>query len=260
MRGPLSWGNAALKAGDYDMALALYTEALTPSDSSKNRRMPSEVAGVLYSNRAAVKMLLDVPDPQGAAADAHAAAVLCPDWPKPRYRLAEAQLALGCYALAMKACRAGEAAATRAGDKSRVFDGLMDRVGMAAAREGSLAGFDGRVIYVRSAGEEAWLGKEAPENPAFDDLIGDQGGDGEDGGGGGGGMNGGGGGAGGADRSTRPLHARSMLHAMELAKDGDRIMVLRGIHNGLGHACNVTRRVLIRGEVRRCSLTLSNSR
>ena len=28
----------------------------------------------------------------------------------------------------------------------------------------------------------------------------------------------------------------------------DRIMVLRGIHNGLGHACNVSRRVLIRGE------------
>ena len=26
-RGPCSWGNAALKAGDYDMALALYTEA-----------------------------------------------------------------------------------------------------------------------------------------------------------------------------------------------------------------------------------------
>lgn len=50
---------------------------------------------MLHSNRARVRMLLDEPDPQGAAADAHAACVLCPDWPKPRHRLAEAQLALG---------------------------------------------------------------------------------------------------------------------------------------------------------------------
>jgi len=34
----------------------------------------------------------------------------------------------------------------------------MDVIAMRAAREGSLAGFDGRVIYVRSAGEDAWQG------------------------------------------------------------------------------------------------------
>ena len=91
-------GNAALKAGDYDLALALYSEALNPSTSSGGvgdvggggnsgkRRLPNEVAGVLYSNRARVKMLLDDPDPEGAAADAHAACVLCPDWPKPWHR------------------------------------------------------------------------------------------------------------------------------------------------------------------------------
>lgn len=62
----------------------------------------------------------------------------------------------GCFSLAMKACREGERLAAKANDHSRAFDGLMDTVAMRAAREGSLAGFDGRVIYVRSAGEDAW--------------------------------------------------------------------------------------------------------
>lgn len=62
----------------------------------------------------------------------------------------------GCYSLAMKACREGDRLAEKANDHSRAFDGLMDVVAMRAAREGSLAGFDGRVIYVRSAGEDAW--------------------------------------------------------------------------------------------------------
>lgn len=35
---------------------------------------------------------------------------------------------------------------------------------------------------------------------------------------------------------------------MQICKDGDRILVLRGIHNGLGHTCHVQHRVLIRGE------------
>lgn len=130
----------------------------------------------------------------------------------------------------------------------------MDVIAMRAAREGSLAGFDGRVIYVRSAGEEAWLGKEAPENPAFDDLDGDAGFDhARDGGRDedererGGGSSGSGSGAG-SGRTTPPIHARSLAHAIQIAKDGDRILVLRGVHNGLGHTCIVERRVLIRGE------------
>jgi hypothetical protein len=167
----------------------------------------------------------------------------------PTHGLAEAQLALGCYALAMKACREGERLAAAADDHSRSFDALMDVVAMRAAREGSLAGFDGRVIYVRSAGEDAWLGKEAPENPAFDDLDRDAGfyhvsrdeEEVEE-------SHGGGGAASGDERSTKPIHARSLPHAMQIAEDGDRILVLRGVHNGLGHSCHVERRVLIRGE------------
>ena len=68
----------------------------------------------------------------------------------------------------MIACRDGERCESRVNDRSKSFVPLMDRIAMRAAREGSLAGFDGRVIYVRSAGEEAWLGKEAPENAGFD--------------------------------------------------------------------------------------------
>ena len=266
-------GNAALKAGEYDLANAIYTEALTtpsvdssskktsstttsssatsslsPTTTTPARRLLSELVGVLYSNRARVRMLLDEPDLQGAAADAHSACVACPDWPKPRHRLAEAQLALGCYSLAMKACREGERLAVKADDHSRPFDNLMDVVAMRAAREGSLAGFDGRVIYVRSAGEEAWLGKEAPENPAFDDLENDAGFDHSprDHGGSSSSSSS----SSSSKKSRAPLHARSLAHAVQMARDGDRILVLRGIHNGLGHSCKIERRVLIRGEGR----------
>jgi hypothetical protein len=34
--------------------------------------------------------------------------------------------------------------------------------------QGSLAGFDGNVLEVRSAGEDAWLCKPAPANPLID--------------------------------------------------------------------------------------------
>ena len=36
------------------------------------------------------------------------------------------------------------------------------QVSTAAALNGSIAAFDGRILHVRSAGEDAWLCKEAP--------------------------------------------------------------------------------------------------
>ena len=45
-----------------------------------------------------------------------------------------------------------------------------------------------------------------------------------------------------------PLHARSLVDAMELASDGDRILLLRGVHNGMGHVATVDKRILVRGE------------
>ena len=52
-------GNAALKDGDLELALALYTEALSPSDTpGKNRQLSKDLAGVLYSNRSHVNLRL----------------------------------------------------------------------------------------------------------------------------------------------------------------------------------------------------------
>jgi hypothetical protein len=44
----------------------------------------------------------------------------------------------------------------------------MDRITHVAALAGSLAGFDGHVLEVRSAGEDAWLCKPAPSDPLID--------------------------------------------------------------------------------------------
>ena len=78
---------------------------------------------------------------------------------------------LGNWKRAVDFCRGGEraASAARAVAAAAAFATQLDDVAMRAAREGSLAGFYGRLIYVRSAGEEAWLCREAPANPAFDD-------------------------------------------------------------------------------------------
>lgn len=231
-------GNQSMRRGDFELAAQLYTQALHPGDK---RKTTNDIDGVLYCNRSKARMQLDVPDLEGALADADAACKLCPDWPKPRARLAEANLALGFYRGAMIACRDGERCESRVNDHSKSFVPLMDRVAMRAAREGSLAGFDGRVIYVRSAGEEAWLGKEAPENAGFDVIDRDP-----------------------FSNDTidpskhpdfapgrevnRPIHARCLRDACEICEDGDRILILRGVHNGLGAACEIRKRVLIRGE------------
>ena len=47
---------------------------------------------------------------------------------------------------------------------------------------------------------------------------------------------------------NRPIHARCLRDACEICEDGDRILILRGVHNGLGAACEIRKRVLIRGE------------
>ena len=180
---------------------------------------------MLLLNRAKAKTLLDPPDLRSAALDARSAAELQPHWPKAFHRLALIESRLKNYAAAIDACRAGSAAAERAKCMTGEFKHLWDDVAIDAAMDGSLVGFDGRVIFVRSAGEEAWLGREAPEHYAFDgaedadDVY--------------------------AKRAKRaglhdagcftgaapiePLHARSLVDAMELASDGDRILLLRGV-------------------------------
>ena len=136
-----------MRRGDFDLAAQLYTQALHPG----KRKTTNDIDGVLYCNRSRARMQLDAPDLEGALADADAACKLCPDWPKPRARLAEANLALRFYRGAMIACRDGERCESRVNDRSKSFVPLMDRIAMRAAREGSLAGFDGRVICVCGA-------------------------------------------------------------------------------------------------------------
>ena len=47
---------------------------------------------------------------------------------------------------------------------------------------------------------------------------------------------------------NKPIHARSLRDAFDICEDGDRILLLRGVHNGCGAVCDVDKRVVIRGE------------
>jgi len=184
-----------------------------------------------------------------AASDASSAAELRPQWPKPLYRLAQARLGLGEYPAAVAAARRGETLLEASGDCSREFAPLLDKIAVVAALNGSLAGFDGRLLEVRSAGEEAWLGRAAPENPLYDEpqerlattiedwgtasvghqasataaLVAQRGG-------------------------RERLSFRCIADALESARDGDRVLLLRGVHNTGGRSTLVDKRVLISGE------------
>ena len=171
---------------------------------------------------------------------------------------------------AIAACRQGQQLLERSGSRSEEFAKLMDAISNSAFISGSLAGFDGRLLQVRSAGEEAWLGKEAPANPLIDEEpektslvfgadgaaeVGEEGSDM---------MDGFPMGDADVDQGTRaamvarrkmdkmaagaPLSFRSIKAAVEEARDGDRIILLRGIHNTGGATIFVTKRILIRSE------------
>ena len=147
--------------------------------------MSSALAATLYANRAAAHVALS--NWEAAVSDAQAAVTLQPEHSKAFHRLATALCALGRFREAVKACRSGAAALAATGDRSNVFQLLMDQVrsphasavrratdvsvlacscdeqvSTAAALNGSIAAFDGRILHVRSAGEDAWLCKEAP--------------------------------------------------------------------------------------------------
>ena len=167
--------------------------------------------------------------------DAKRAEELAPRWSKVKHRLAEACLRMGSYALAVSYARRGEKEQLEEGNFSKSFRDLLDEIAIAAAEDGSVVGFDGRLIFVRSAGEEAWLGRSAPLNAAFDELENEMPDP----------MFGGGEGKG---AENQPIHARSLPDALKMARDGDRILLLRGIHNGCGQVADVDKRVIIRGE------------
>uniref|UniRef100_A0A7S2Z3P6 Right handed beta helix domain-containing protein n=1 Tax=Chloropicon laureae TaxID=464258 RepID=A0A7S2Z3P6_9CHLO len=288
----------ALSDGDVAAAESLYTEGLailakhrgsrkhsrdelgngsTGESSHENESEEEEeeeghrnTAAILYSNRsycrAQSQRWLE------SIADAYAAIELRPDWAKPYYRIAQAKAGLGDYRNAVAACRQGQRLLEDRGDRSREFVALMDEISNEAFLSGSLAGFDGRLLLVRSAGEEAWLGREAPANPLIDDVAEDGAvhlsqlglgrewdGDGDGDGGAGGdedhaGLDDGTLAALAARRKSEALAKtsmqsfRSLKEAVGEAKDGDRILLLRGIHNTGGATIFVDKRVLIRSE------------
>ena len=264
----------ALEDGEPEVAEDLYTNGLKLLSHERERGGEEEeeeegkqekenhrsssvgAAAILYSNRAYARARqqrwLE------SIADACASLELKPNWAKPYYRLAQAKSGLGDYRGAIAACRQGQKVLDDAGSRLGDFVALMDDISNAAFIHGSLAGFDGRVLHVRSAGEEAWLGREAPENPLIDEepeersrLVGSDG-EGDDG-------------DVDVDEGTKAamvakkksemtesgrgiLSFRSIKSAVDEAKDGDRILLLRGIHNTGGATIFVDKRILIRSE------------
>jgi hypothetical protein len=154
-------GNALFRRGDAAGALAAYTQALdlaaggrcggtgiTPQIAGTLPAASRTLLGTLHSNASAAALRLG--RPADAAAAALRARALRPGWPKPLHRLAEAQLAAGNFAAAVAACRAGERGLLAVSSEGRTeFSPLLDRLAVAAAAAGSLAGFDGRDLEVR---------------------------------------------------------------------------------------------------------------
>ncbi|RMZ53297.1 hypothetical protein APUTEX25_004785 [Auxenochlorella protothecoides] len=271
-------GNAALAAGDCAGALRHYALGLAEPSAS-----PRDTA-VLHCNMAAAHLRL------GAAAKAAAACErahqLRPDWHKPLFRLARARQALGQWAAAAAAARRGTQLAGPADVPS--FQALQDEVAVSAFVAGSLAGFGGARLEVRSAGDEAWLGGPAPHDPHLDgpettepgevvkylpagtgaclqppaagiesasleakarsggalvpaeasglalkitgasqDLAEWR-----------------------APSGPRRTSFRSLKEAVAAAEDGDIIVLLAGVHNGMGEAVTVSKRLLIQGQGR----------
>lgn len=101
-----------------------------------------------------------------AAADAGEAHRLLPAWPKPLFRLAQAQLALGMWAPAAMACLKGESLSKKDSEGRTEFTPLLDRLAVTAAAHGSPAGFTGILLEVGGgagvggAGRRVGIGRE----------------------------------------------------------------------------------------------------
>ncbi|GHP04260.1 hypothetical protein PPROV_000301400 [Pycnococcus provasolii] len=304
-------GTAALNEGKYDEATEHYTEALAmlrvldEETTTDNRESGADTTVPVAENSgpsiAAARWALTASDEARAVAaalfsnrslahhrsgryvdasvDGAAAAQLRPFWPKPYYRIAVARLDLGHYPRSVAACRRGEALAASCGESTEPFLTLLNTISYTAMRNGSFAGFDGRTLEVRSAGEDAWMGGRAPKDPFLDgvndedvyDVAGKH--------------------SNGSamdakdlpdlaravvdpaaranyeaerarrdglirDASNVPRSFRCLLDAVKAARDGDRIVLLRGIHNTMGETCDVDKRILIRGEGRMDEVTV----
>eukprot|EP00884_Botryococcus_braunii_P001166 jgi/Botrbrau1/1104/Bobra.0162s0005.1 len=242
-------GNASLKAGNFKLAVQLYGEAIV---KGKQDRVGLDQLAIFYSNRSAAFSKLE--DFAKAVEDARVAVALQPTWPKPYYRLALALGHLGDHDAAIKTCRQGERLYDTKSGNSTDLQPLLGSPGCGGCgRRATTPPLMARLLEVREAGEDAWLGQPAPPNPDLDPpdngdmslpasvfrLV---------------------------DRGTRVtcgrrgprfacgvhpafknLSFRSVRDAVAAAQDGDRVFLQPGIHNGLGETITVTKRILIIG-------------
>lgn len=263
-------GNACFRDKKYDEALKYYMDAVDASQGkcSEGERQPT--MAVLHSNISAALCKLNR---LGEALE-HAIIARNKDqsWSKPFYRMATIYLSMGDYAAALEACQQGEALCTASYNGITEFTPLYDKIVI----HGSVGGqatilFTGRTLEVRSAGDEAWLGKPAPHIPELDGPL---------------------------DESTAlpsddvnliqkkkenlendtkalphvPSNARDdglaqwsfastklaiqsmrtsfrcIKEAYDASKDGDKIILLKGTHNGMGETISIKKRILIEGE------------
>lgn len=165
-------GNARMRAGDPARAVELYSEALRPASTGEfalgrlssaagclscvaermltslrsgvNRSMSAALAATLYSNRAAAHVALS--NWEAAVCDAQAAVILQPGHVKAAHRLATALSALGRFREAVKACRDGAAALAAAGDRSAVFQHLIEQVRAVQASPLCQASYDNTTL------------------------------------------------------------------------------------------------------------------
>ena len=84
-----------------------------------------------------------------AAEDAQKAATLQPGWSRPHQRLAQAQLGARDWPAAVAACRRGETLFDSKSNVATPFTALLDAIAIAAALDGDVQGFDGRLLEVR---------------------------------------------------------------------------------------------------------------
>jgi len=271
-------GNGHFAKNEYRQALMMYTKAIQLC--MEKRKAPSEgedssfcgILSVLYSNISATAYKMK--KYPSAIEAARRAAEFSPKWTKPLHRMAEAYLLNENYAAAVGACRKGETLCQMSSDGRSEFSGLYDKIVVLAAASGHDYVYSGRRLEVREAGKDAWLGKPAPHVPELDGPLDEStalasddlscvaegnlaevrssskaitkeldGGKARE------------------DAlvsweysksSVSPQSQRTSFRciqeAYDAARDGDRIILLKGTHNGLGETLLIKKRILIEGE------------
>ncbi|GMH45473.1 hypothetical protein BSKO_13430 [Bryopsis sp. KO-2023] len=236
---------------------------LAESETGESAR---DVLGQLFSNRAYA--YLQTKSTAAARDDALESTRLLANWAKPWYRLALAHLGLQQFSEAFSACNHGSKLVEKNDEAAaRVveFEDLLSKIRLHALLRNERVGLSGRVLEVRDAGENAWLGLPAPDEKEPSDVpqlpstslpcgaieYG---------------------GISAASASCSPSQRETVrstallavncnalnpvfhrltfkcIHdALDESLDGDEIVLREGVHNGLGKAVNVDKRVLIRG-------------